>query len=144
MDEMFAGCTALKILKTSEKFNSNSLEEMEKMFKECKSLISLDLSGFTTINVKYMDYAFNNCSSLEYLDVSNFRTNAAFNIKFMFNGCSSLTSLNLAYFDTSKIDDVRLESIFDSCEKLKLTISKKKCSNLLPFIPSYVEVIDIN
>ena len=71
----------------------NSLNNINFMFSECSSLISLNLSNFNTINVKDMSYMFYNCSSLTSLNLSNFNTNNVNNMSGMFSYCSSLTTL---------------------------------------------------
>ena len=42
-----------------------SLFKIPEMFSGCKSLTSLDLSGFDTTNVTEMSYLFENCQSLK-------------------------------------------------------------------------------
>ena len=51
--------------------------------------------------------------------------------------------IHLPYFETTRIGEARLESMFDSGEKQKLSINKEKCANLIDLIPNYVEVIDL-
>ena len=62
---MFDVCKSLKTIKlpANVTFNNSGVSFMF-MFKECSSLISLDLSGFDTSNVKYMDSMFSSCSNL--------------------------------------------------------------------------------
>ena len=48
---------------------------MSRMFYECSSLSSLNLSNFNTNNVKDMIGMFQLCSSLTSLNLSNFHTN---------------------------------------------------------------------
>ena len=43
----------------------NNIAYMDKMFENCKSLISLDLSKFNTIHVKNMSFLFQNCEELK-------------------------------------------------------------------------------
>ena len=114
---------------------------MSNMFKDCISLVSLDLSSFSTENVMYFDLAFNNCTSLTYLNVSSFKTTNANKLNQMFYMCTSLTSLYLPYFSTNQIEASGLASLFDGCRNLTLSLDKEKCENLK--IPDYVNVIDI-
>ena len=44
------------------------------MFSGCSSLRELNLSNFTTENVRSMSYMFSRCSSLKELNLSNFKT----------------------------------------------------------------------
>ena len=45
---------------------------MNRMFKECNEIKSLDLSNFNTSKIKLMTEMFYNCQKLEYLNISNF------------------------------------------------------------------------
>ena len=51
-------------------------------FSGCSSLKELDLSNFTTNNVKDMSFMFYKCSSLKELNLSNFNTNIKYHIKY--------------------------------------------------------------
>ena len=79
---------------------------------------------------------------LNYLNISNFKTNKVKTLVSMFNSCSSLTSLSLPYFDTSKLKDNEMDYIFEGCTKLKLSIDKEKCNNLIKILPDYIEIIN--
>ena len=72
------------------------------MFRECSSLISLDLSDFSTSLVTSMDAMFYNCSSLFYLDLSNFNTSSTTILNNIFRGCSNLEYLNLKIAEINK------------------------------------------
>ena len=63
------------------------------MFRDCSSLISIDLSSFNTTNV-------NNMSS-------------------MFDGCSSLTSIDLSSFNTTNVNVNNMANMFYECSSLK-------------------------
>ena len=80
--EIYVNITSLSnnneiIVKWDKKFSTN-----EKMFLNCDSLISLDLSNFDTSSVKDM--------------------------RSIFSGCNSLISINLSNFDTSSVTEMRL------------------------------------
>ena len=92
---------------------------MSNMFRDCKSLTSLDLSIFNTKNVDDMELAFCGCENLEYLDLSNFDTRKVVSMRSIFMYDKNLLNLNLSSFtvgpnlkDTSKM--------FKNCEALKL------------------------
>ena len=57
------------------------------MFYGCSSLKELNLSNFSTNNVKFMSCTFFGCSSLKELNLSNFNTNNVTDMGGMFNGC---------------------------------------------------------
>ena len=81
---MFYNCTNLNNIKLS--YFDNNIIEMQRIFIDCSSLTSLDLSKFNTNNVTNMLYMFYNCSSLTSLDLSKFNTNNVTYMDGMFNG----------------------------------------------------------
>jgi len=64
-----------------------------------------------------MGSVFKNCTSLVYVNLSNLVTNKVRHMDFMFYNCISLTSLNLSHFDTSQV--TWIESMFDGCINLE-------------------------
>ena len=76
----------LKSITFSNKEIINSIG-MQKMFYNCRSLTSLDLSHFYTEKIKDMSEMFYNCASLTSLDISNFNTRNVVNMSKMFKGC---------------------------------------------------------
>ena len=46
---------------------------MSKMFRNCTSLSSIDLSSFDTSLVRYMANMFDNCISLTSIDIGNLK-----------------------------------------------------------------------
>ena len=115
MEKMFRGCESLKNLDLSS-FNTANVTTMMDMFSGCSSLTSLDLSSFNTANVTDMYFMFSGCSSLKSLDLSNFNTANVTTMCNMFYGCNSLISLNLKNFDTAKVTNMR--SMFSRCSSL--------------------------
>ena len=108
--EMFADCEKLEQIK----FNNNSIiieiSDMESMFKNCKNLISLDLSFIDTFKVKNMSSMFNNCENLRFLNIPNFNIYSAEDMTSIFKGCKSLKFLNAYSFIGS--NKLNLEDIF--------------------------------
>ena len=107
------------------------------MFYGCKSLTSLDLSGWNTSNVTDMEQMFSYCSKLTSLDVSNFDTSSVTNMGAMFRDCKSLTSLDLSNFDTSNVTKMITSGynydigMFYNCSSLtSLNLSSFNTSNI--------------
>ena len=100
---------------------------MNEMFKECKSLQSLDVSNFNTSNVNWMSVMFWGCKSLKYLDLSNFDTSNVYNMNNMFEYCESLESLDLSNFNVREPYDNSINNMFWGCSKLK-TVYMRGCS----------------
>ena len=70
------------------------------MFKNMKSLQSLDLSNFDTYYVTYMNEMFENCTSIDTINLSNnFKTVNVVNMSRMFYNCINLKNLDLSSFN---------------------------------------------
>ena len=115
MNYMFKDCKSLKSLEISN-FDVSNIKNFDGMFSGCSMLTSLNISNFDTINAITMDDMFNGCSSLRKLDISNFDTSQTTSIKKMFYECKSLTTLNISHFNTSLISS--LEYLFYDCSEL--------------------------
>ena len=115
LEGMFRDCTTL-IAVNMANVDTSSATSMSFMFDGCSGLMSLDLSGFNTSNVTNTSYMFYGCSGLTSLDVSNFDTSSVTNMSCMFYGCSGLTSLDVSNFDTSSVTN--MYSMFYGCSGL--------------------------
>ena len=118
LDGIFRNCHSLISLDLSGFITSNVLNRMSNMFWNCYSLISLNLSTFDTSNVVNFGHIFCNCKSLASIDVSNFRTRKVKYIDNMFNGCIKLNYLNLSNFITTNV--IFMDYMFNGCEELKI------------------------
>ncbi len=120
---MFQDCSSLESIDLSG-LDTSSTSDTSCMFDDCSSLTSLDVSNFDTSKVKDMEWMFRGCSSLTSLDVSNFDTSQVRSMSYMFASCSSLTSLDLSNFDTSSLTDA--SGMLSSCLSLKsLRVNKE-------------------
>ena len=109
--EMFADCEKLEQIKFNNNSIINEISDMDSMFRNCKNLISLDLSFIDTYKVKNMSSAFNNCENLRFLNIPNFNINSALDMTSIFKGCKSLKILNVYSFIGS--NKLNLEDIFN-------------------------------
>lgn len=115
MQRMFLDCTSLTSVNLSQ-INTANVTTMFCLFYNCNSLSSIDLSKFNTAKVTTMQSMFYGCSSVTSLDVSTFYTKNVKSMYYMFFGCSKLTSLNLGGFDTSNVTE--MGNMFGNCSKL--------------------------
>lgn len=96
---MFANCISLESINlgTISIFSTISgYYGMSGMFKNCRSLTSLDVSGFKVQYVTSAREAFANCSSLTSLDFSNWRpTQAYLGNEGLIDGCTALETLTV-------------------------------------------------
>ena len=67
---MFDNCEKLVDLKLPKNFITSKVTDIRNMFKGCKSLTSLDLSGWDTSNIELMNNLFENCG-IKIIDLSN-------------------------------------------------------------------------
>ena len=114
----FESLPKLETITGLEYLNTENVTNMGRMFYNCSSLTSLDVTHFNTANVTNMSYIFSGCSSLTSLDVTHFNTAKVKNMHQMFFRCSSLTSLDVTYFNTANVTD--MYSMFYSCSSLAL------------------------
>ena len=109
----FSGATNLYSV---EYINTSKLTNMNSMFKNCSSLMYLDVSGWDTSKVTDMSDIFYNCSGLTSLDLSGWDTSLITNMSNMFAGCSSLSSLDISGWSTSRV--TAMNNMFDGCSLL--------------------------
>ena len=112
----FANLTKLKTITGLECLNTEKVTNMCRMFDNCSSLTSLDVTHFNTANVTNMSYMFFSCSSLTSLDVTHFNTAKVTDMSYMFYYCSSLTSLDVTHFNTANVTD--MDYMFSNCVAL--------------------------
>lgn len=116
MNLMFADCRSLLSLDISH-FNTSKVTNMSQMFRYCDKLNSLDVSSFNTANVTSMRYMFDNCSNLTELDVSHFNTANVTSMYGMFSFCSRLESIDVSSFNTTQVTD--MTGMFADCSSLR-------------------------
>ena len=96
---------------TSKAYNIN------KMFRNCSGLISLDVSSFDTSNLDNLNLMFENCAKLESLDLSSFNTSKVNDMTEMFYGCAALIYLDLSGWDMSN-ETIFTNDMFKGCGAL--------------------------
>lgn len=81
--------------------NGSALVSAYGAYKDCTSLVSLDVSGLKTQNSTNFTYMFVNCRSVIKLDVENFDVRKSTSFQYMFNNCANITSLDLRNWKTT-------------------------------------------
>ena len=114
--KMFYNCKSLKSLDLS-KFITSEVNNMQYMFFFCRNLTSLIISSFDTSNVINMNNMFHYCSSIKLLNLSNFDTSKVSDMENMFRDCRALVSINLSNFNTSQVS--KMNYIFIYCYSLE-------------------------
>ena len=127
MVNMFCDCRSLSSLDVSG-FNTGKVTDMSGMFYECISLKLLDVAKFNTANVKSMSNMFYNCQNLASLNVTNFNTANVTNMQGMFYSCPALTTIYASdKFVTGQVTDG--SNMFSNCINLKGFIDCKNNSD---------------
>ena len=93
--------------------NVSGLTEINQVFKDCKELTELDISGWNTSDCRFFydrnpnslsRGLFSNCSKLRVIyGLPGLDTRKFEDVRNMFNGCSALTSLDISKWDTSNV-----------------------------------------
>ena len=113
----FCLCSNLREIVGMKNLKTYEVVYMHAMFDHCSSLTSIDLSQFSTSNVRSMLNIFYGCTSLTSLDLSRFSTLKLEDTRGMFYGCTSLTTLDLSSFKTDKLENI--STMFKNCTSLK-------------------------
>ena len=117
----FNGCSSLTTIEGLEYLNADSLKRADFMFCGCKSLTTLDLSGFNTYKLTSCHDMFSQCSNLHTIYgnrwniIANMSTTEKQkfmiwkmnhpNEHYMFGGCTSLVGGAGTQYDDSKTSD---------------------------------------
>ena len=108
----FVACSNLTEIKNIENLDTSLVTNMNRMFHNCNSITSIDVSNFETKNVTNMGNMFYACVKLTSIDVSNFDTSNVTNMEWMFGswtdvGYMGLTEIKgLNKFNTSKVENM--------------------------------------
>ena len=126
MQHMFEGCMSLKELDLShfkmsqvEASSMFNIPKRSSMFKDCQSLISLNLSGFDTV----ISSMFDGCTSLSSLDLSNL---SKLYLVPMFLKCNNLENIVFKRLDILSYSVEDLKFIFEGCPYLDKLLAMKK------------------
>jgi surface protein len=130
MDRMFEDCSSLTSLDLSN-FETSNVINMNGLFVGCTNLATINISKtkFDTSNVRDMTIMFGSCENLTSIDLSGFNTSKVTSMSCMFNDCYSLTSLDLSSFNTDNVTD--MGDMFDDCRSLtSLDLSSFNTANV--------------
>ena len=112
---LFRNCSSLTSIDLSI-YNTSSATDTSYMFYGCSGLTNLDLQPLNTELVIDMSYMFYNCSGLTALDLFPLSTSQVSNMSYMFYGCSGLNSLDLEHLNTSQVTN--MSYMFYNCSGL--------------------------
>ncbi|MBR2257725.1 MAG: SEL1-like repeat protein [Blautia sp.] len=98
-------------------FHTEDTTQMDLMFFRCKSLLTLDVSGFDTSNVTNIECMFCECNALKSLNISGWNTTKVERMFRLFAYCTNLETLDLSSFDTRTVSDAN--DVFEACNNLQ-------------------------
>ena len=115
---LFCEYTELETINLNGHLRADYTVSTKNMFKNCESVVELDLSTLNTGNTKDMSNMFENCKKMTSVILSDsFDTSNVVSMKSMFDGCFKLESLDLSGFDTKKVED--MSYMFYKCRALE-------------------------
>ena len=115
---MFKDCSSIVEINL-RKLDFASSKDFSSMFKGCSNLEKLDVSYLNTENSKSFKFMFYRCSKLKEINVSNFKTKNCEYIISMFERCSSIECIDMLNWDMNKIGMDDIEGLFANCSNLK-------------------------
>ena len=115
MKELFKNIKTLISVEFNE-FNSEKIKDMDSAFLNCVNLISVDFTNFNSYNLQIMDNSFQNCEAITEIDLSSFNTPKLRSMKNSFKNCKSLRYLNLQNFI---LNTVEKDGSFDNDDNLE-------------------------
>lgn len=111
---LFEGLTNVVEIRLNEAtFIESSLANM---FKDAKSLQSIDVSGWDVSNIKMMNGMFLNCESLISIDLSDWQWSQVTNMDTMFYGCKNLKNIDVSSLTRAPVSS---NSMFEGCTSLE-------------------------
>ena len=116
MNSMFENCKSIETIDISG-WDTSNVQSMSHMFEFCYKLKSINgIEDIDTSSVKFGNCMFRRCFTLEQLDLHKWKVDTFEKMNNMFALCGELNTLNLSGW---KIFATNLLGIFDSCGKLK-------------------------
>lgn len=106
MSSMFEGCESLKsgpYFLTDKNFYLENLTSTARMFKDCKSLQTLNLTHIDTRKIKDMSGMFAGCESMTNLNLSSFKTESLKQSTGMFDRLNKASKIYIPYDISSAI-----------------------------------------
>lgn len=112
---IFGGFEKVKVIEGLTNFDLSNLQSLARMFENCKSLETIDLTGLSTANVQSFELMFANTSKLRSVKFGNINTSKVKNMSYMFSN-SSVQSVDFGTIDTSNVED--MSCMFYNANKL--------------------------
>ena len=132
INRLFLNCNSLKSVDLSN-FNCENVTNLSCIFRNCINLEKITFknyaSSFNTLNVTDMSSMFENCQRLKDLNLLYLNTSKVTNMSYMFYHCFLLDDLDFSKFNTEKVTN--MSWMFFGCESLqKLLLNNFNTENV--------------
>lgn len=102
--DAFDNCVDLRKIDFGLSWNMGNVRNMKNCFRNCSSLISLNIAYWDTSSLIDATTMFEGCSSLKSLDLSGWNTPVLTEYGGMFNGCNAMETLDMSNWNTSSMN----------------------------------------
>ena len=103
---LFSGMQSLEDIELLDWFDTSNVTNMSQLFWDCRSLKSIDLSGWDTSHVTNMSQMFWGCEGFTSLDLSSWDVSHVTNMYGLFDYCENLEEIDVSTWDTSSAQDM--------------------------------------
>ena len=137
LNSMLFQNTSLTSIILPEIMNTVNVTQCASMFRLCKKLKTIDISGMRLDNCTSMESMFEDCIVLESVKMPKSDSPKLSNIMNMFSNCGKLTSLDLSYLDTRKITNNYTDWLKKTSSLTQITVGENwtvTCFDNSPFV----------
>ena len=124
----------------------NSFIDWKECFRDCKSIVNIDLYLFDNSNAKDMSSMFNHCINLKRVNLYSYENIKLENINNMFYDCENLEELDLSLSKSEKLKT--MQKLFQNCMNLKkikfLTKSSKNIVDMSHLFDNCISLINLD
>ncbi len=118
IDALFENMSALERISFSDGFDTSGVKTFTSVFRNCTSLISVDIENLDFSSATTYNSLFSRCKSLESVNMSSLDYSSVDVLSYMFEGCSNLKSIDLSgktWLDRG----VNVSSMINGCNSLE-------------------------
>ena len=122
----FKDCTSLINIDLSPLISISGLYALSYAFNGCTEITNVDLSNLTTVSGNYaLQYAFVDCTGITSVDLSSLTTvSGNYGLQYAFNNCTGITSVDLSNLTTLSGANYALGSAFSHAKITEMVFDK--------------------
>ncbi|MGY3778389.1 BspA family leucine-rich repeat surface protein [Isobaculum melis] len=107
INNLFDSLSKVTAIENIEYLNTSQTTLMQRVFADCSSLVTLDLTSWDTSQVTTIFSLFNGCLNMEQLDVSNWNASNMTTLTYAFSDMPKLTTLDLSKWQATPVNVVQ-------------------------------------